>query len=50
MNGALLFLFGKMMPLDPPYELEIGMAIPKEREMSPAARRFARFVMDRFHG
>lgn len=38
------------LPLDPPFKVQIGMAIPKEREMSPAAKRFAQFVIDRFHG
>ncbi len=33
------------LPLDPPKWIEIGIALPVETEISPAARRFAAFAM-----
>ncbi|MBQ9014502.1 MAG: LysR family transcriptional regulator [Firmicutes bacterium] len=36
------------LPLDPPWPVEIGIAQPPAREMSPAARRFAEYAKDRF--
>lgn len=36
------------LPLQPPQFVEIGMAMPPEKEMSPAARRFSEYARDRF--
>ena len=36
------------LPLDPPQKVEIGMAMPRKKELSPAARRFAEFAAQRF--
>lgn len=36
------------LPLDPPQTVEIGMAMPAEKVMSPAARKFAGYARDRF--
>jgi DNA-binding transcriptional LysR family regulator len=35
------------LPLDPVQEIEIGIAIPGNREMSPAVRRFMEFAAER---
>ena len=37
-------------PLDPPQYVEIGVATPPEDTMSPAARRFLRFVRENMEG
>lgn len=36
------------LPLDPPGLVEIGIALPKGIRRSPAAKRFAKFVKERF--
>lgn len=36
------------LPLDPPQKVEIGMALPPEGKMSPAAKKFAQFAKERF--
>ena len=36
----------RYLPLSPPQYVEIGMALPPEQEMSPAARRFAAYAME----
>lgn len=36
----------RYLPLSPPQYVEIGMALPPKREMSPAARRFADYAME----
>ena len=36
------------LPLDPPQKVEIGLALPAAKDMSPAARRFAEYARDRF--
>lgn len=33
-------------PLDPPYKIEVGIALPARRGLSPAARRFAAFLAE----
>ena len=38
----------KYLPLSPRQTVEIGIALPKERGMSPAAKRFAEFARTRF--
>ena len=36
------------LPLDPPQKVQIGIALPAAKDMSPAARRFAEYAKDRF--
>lgn len=36
----------RYLPLSPPQYVEIGMALPPKREISPAARRFADYAME----
>ena len=38
----------RYLPLEPPQIIEIGMATPETEVMSPAAKRFAAFAMERF--
>lgn len=38
----------RYLPLSPKQPIEIGIAIPKKKEMSPAAKRFAEFARERF--
>ena len=36
------------LPLSPKQPVEIGIALPKKKEMSPAAKRFAEFAREQF--
>ena len=38
----------RYLPLSPRQPVEIGIAIPKKKEMSPAAKRFAEFAREQF--
>ena len=38
----------RYLPLSPKQSVEIGIALPNKKEMSPAAKRFAEFARSRF--
>ena len=38
----------RYLPLSPKQTVEIGIALPKKKEMSPAAKRFAEFAREQF--
>ena len=38
----------RYLPLSPKQQVEIGLALPDKKEMSPAAKRFAEFARNRF--
>ena len=38
----------RYLPLSPKQPVEIGIAIPKKKELSPAAKRFAEFALEQF--
>ena len=50
-GGAMMTLRGKrgvaVLPLDPPQSVHLGIALPEEEHVSPAAKRFITYALDR---